>query len=73
MSVSDGATRQAKLTLRWTVNDPNGDDLAYTLHIRKEGWPDWVRLGDERLTATNFDWDTTAVPAFVRQLKSALA
>src|SRR5262249_42708258 len=63
VSVADGTTRQTKLSLRWNVSDPNGDDLNYTLHIRKDGWPDWVRLGDEHLTASSFDWDTTAVPA----------
>ena len=47
MSAGDGATRQTKMTLRWDVNDPNGDDLSYSLHVRKEGWPDWVRLGAE--------------------------
>lgn len=60
---ADGATRQTRLTLRWNVTDPNGDDLDYSLHIRKEGWPDWVRLGHDRLTASTYDWDTTSVPA----------
>ena len=60
---SDGAARQAKLSLKWDVTDPNGDDLSYTLHIRKEGWPDWVRLGDHPLTSSSYDWDTTSVPA----------
>jgi hypothetical protein len=63
VSTADGTARQARLTLRWDVTDPNGDDLNYTLHIRKEGWPDWVRLGDEHLTSSNYDWDTTSVPA----------
>ena len=62
-SAADGATRQTRLTLRWDVTDPNGDDLNYTLHIRKEGWPDWVRLGEDPLTETSYAWDTTAVPA----------
>jgi len=62
VSASDGATRQTRLTLRWEVSDPNSDDLVYTLHVRKEGWPDWIRLGDEHLTSSNFEWDTTSVP-----------
>jgi hypothetical protein len=66
---ADGATRQTRLNLRWTVTDPNGDDLDYALHIRKDGWPDWVRLGDERLTSTSYDWDTTAVPAGLYRLR----
>ena len=58
----DGATRLARLTLRWEATDPNGDDLSYTLHIRKDGWPDWVKLGEDSLTESNFAWDTSAVP-----------
>lgn len=69
VTLGDGVSRPAKLPVRWDVNDPNGDDLTYTLHIRKDGWPDWVRLGDERLTGTNFDWDTTAVPAGLYRLR----
>jgi hypothetical protein len=45
------------------VTDPNGDELNYTLQIRKEGWPEWVPLGTNPLTETNYAWDTTAVPA----------
>lgn len=63
VTVADGTTKQARLNLKWSVTDPNGDDLEYTLHIRKDGWPDWVRLGDESLTSSSFEWDTTAVPA----------
>jgi hypothetical protein len=63
IAAADGVTRQTRLTLRWDVTDPNGDDLNYTLHIRKEGWTEWVPLGTSPLTETNFNWDTTAVPA----------
>ncbi len=65
IGAADGATRQTRLTVRWDVTDPNGDDLDYTLQIRKEGWPEWVPLGTgtSPLTETNYAWDTTAVPA----------
>src|SRR5262249_50081197 len=63
ISEGDGTTRQTQLTLRWEGSDPNGDDLTYVLHVRKEGWPDWVRLGDRPLTEKTYSWDTTALPA----------
>jgi hypothetical protein len=63
LTEADGATRQTRLTLRWDASDPNGDDLEYTLHIRKEGWPDWIKLGEEPLAGKSYEWDTTAVPA----------
>lgn len=59
---ADGTTRQARLNLRWDAVDPNGDDMAFTLHIRKEGWPAWIRLGDAPITEKTFAWDSTAVP-----------
>ncbi len=62
VAAADGATRQAKLTLRWEASDPNGDELAYTLAIRKDGWPDWVKLGGDPLTETNYAWDISTVP-----------
>lgn len=69
LSEADGTVRQTKLTLRWDVTDPNGDDLSYTLHIRKEGWPDWVQLGEQPLTEKTYAWDTTAVPAGIYRLR----
>jgi hypothetical protein len=62
IAAGDGTTRQTRLTLRWDVTDPNGDELSYTLQIRKDGWPEWVPLGTSPLTETSFAWDTTAVP-----------
>lgn len=63
VAAGDGATRQSQFTLRWDASDPNGDDLTYELHVRKEGWPDWIRLGGDRpLTEKSYSWDTTALP-----------
>ncbi|HEY2158629.1 MAG TPA: WD40 repeat domain-containing protein, partial [Isosphaeraceae bacterium] len=58
----DGATKPAKLSLRWDASDPNGDDLEYTLHVKKEGWPGWIKLGELPITEARFEWDATAVP-----------
>ncbi|MHC5537170.1 NHL repeat-containing protein, partial [Singulisphaera rosea] len=63
VTAADGTTRQTKLNLRWEVTDPNSDELSYTVHLRKEGWPDWIRIGPEQpITASSLEWDTTAVP-----------
>jgi hypothetical protein len=63
VSQLDGTTRQTRLTIKWDVSDPNDDEMSYTLHLRKEGWPDWVRLNDQPLTEKSYAWDTTSVPA----------
>ncbi len=65
----DGATKPAKLSLRWDASDPNGDDLEYTLHVKKDGWPDWIRLGDGPITESRYEWDATAVPTGVYRIK----
>jgi hypothetical protein len=65
----DGATKPAKLSLRWDASDPNGDDLEYTLHVKKEGWPGWIKLGELPITETRFEWDATAVPTGSYRIK----
>ncbi len=37
--------------------------------VRKEGWPEWIRLDDEPLTEKTFAWDTTAFPSGSYRLK----
>jgi hypothetical protein len=66
----DAATQEnpKKLKLKWSAVDPNEDELVYTLFIRKDGWPQWVKL-DDNLEKTNFEWDTTTVPAGIYQVK----
>lgn len=64
VSTKDGAIRQTRLNVRWDVTDPNDDDIQYTLEFRKEGWPEWVRLGGESpITEKTYAWDVTAVPS----------
>lgn len=69
VAAGDGATKAAKLSVRWDASDPNGDDLEYTLHVKKDGWPDWIKLGDNPITEPRFEWDTTAVPTGLYRLK----
>jgi hypothetical protein len=63
VSAADGAVRQARLNLRWDSTDPNDDDLNFTVFVRKDGWPDWIRLNEEPITEKTFGWDTTAFPS----------
>ena len=65
VSGGDGAAKQTRLNIRWDATDPNEDDMNYTLTVRKEGWPEWIRLDSEPLTEKTFAWDTTAFPSGV--------
>jgi len=69
LSNADGATRQSRLSLRWEAADPNDDDLDFLLKVRKEGWPEWIRLTDLPITEKTFAWDTTAFPSGSYRLK----
>jgi hypothetical protein len=63
VSAGDGAARQTRLNLRWEASDPNDDELGFTVSVRKDGWPDWIRLNEEPITEKNYAWDTTAFPS----------
>jgi len=69
VSIADGAARQTRLSVRWDASDPNDDELNFILKVRKEGWPEWIRLTDEPITEKTFAWDTTAFPSGPYQLK----
>ncbi len=69
VSTADGATRQARMALRWDASDPNDDELTFTLLFRKEGWPEWIKLTDPPIAEKLYSWDATAVPAGVYRLK----
>jgi len=57
-----------KFKLKWSATDPNDDELTFDLFFKKDGWKDWVRL-EHNLDTKSYDWDTTAVPSGVYQLK----
>jgi hypothetical protein len=63
ISTLDGSTRQTRITIKWDASDPNDDELAYAVFLRKDGWPDWVQLNEQPVTEKSFTWDTTAVPS----------
>ena len=69
LSAADGAVHQTRLNLRWEASDPNDDDLRFTVSVRKEGWPNWIRLTDEPISEKNHAWDTTAFPSGLYHVK----
>jgi hypothetical protein len=69
LSAGDGATKQPKLNLRWDAADPNGDELVFTLFLRKDGWPDWVKLTDTPISEKTYAWDASSVPGGAYQVR----
>jgi hypothetical protein len=69
LSAADGTVRQTRLNVRWDASDPNDDDINYVLKLCKEGWPDWIALGEAPITEKSFTWDTTAFPSGRYRLK----
>ena len=69
VSALDGTTKQSRITFRWDVNDPNDDDLTFDVRLRKEGWPEWVKLNDLPLTDKNLAWDSSSVPSGLYRVK----
>ncbi|MBI2805461.1 MAG: hypothetical protein HYX68_10835 [Planctomycetes bacterium] len=57
-----------KLKIRWTATDPNDDDLTFDIYCKKAGWKDWVLL-EENYDKKDYDWDTTAIPSGLYQIK----
>jgi len=57
-----------KLKFKWSAADANEDDLTYALYVRKDGWKGWMQL-EEDFDKTEYEWDSTATPDGVYQLK----
>lgn len=52
------------VNVKWSVDNPDKDDLRYRISYRLEGqstWRDALKPGDV-YTKTDLDWDTTALP-----------
>ena len=65
---SSGAPISSKpdstIGLKWTVNNPDDDELRYRLQYRMVGsdtWFDLLKPG-EKLTATTYNWETADLP-----------
>jgi len=50
-----------RVRIAWQAADPNKDELRFTLYYRGEDETTWKKVKDN-LTATSYEWDTTAVP-----------
>lgn len=55
-----GKPRSPILRVKWKTENPDGDDSAYTLAVRRDGEADWraLQLGKPPFTATTFEWNT---------------
>ena len=56
--------RSPILRLKWKVENPDGDDTAYTLEARRDGEANWrpIQTGKAPLTATTWEWNTETYP-----------
>lgn len=63
----------ADVTIKWTVDARDEDDLMYDVRVRPEGGGEdtWVRLsdGDEVLTKKELKWDLTTVPDGIYEIE----
>ncbi|MBI3894857.1 MAG: hypothetical protein HY313_02890 [Acidobacteria bacterium] len=46
-SLLNSAAPQRGMDIRWTANDPDGDELQYSLYFRGEGEQEWKLLAEE--------------------------
>lgn len=53
--------RRGYRTVSWKASDPNGDLLRYTVHFRRNGSEQWLRLR-ENFDETQFNFDTSQLP-----------
>lgn len=56
--------RSPILRIKWNIDNPDGDDTAYTLEARRDGEANWrpIATGKGPLTATQWDWNTETYP-----------
>lgn len=57
-----------KFKIKWKATDPNEDELTFRLHVKKDGWKDWVLL-EEDIEKSEFEWDTTTAPSGLYRIK----
>src|SRR5262249_26180733 len=57
-----------KVRFKWNATDANEDELTYSVHVKKDGWTNWVLLEDN-LEKKEYEWDTTTTPSGVYSIK----
>jgi hypothetical protein len=64
MKSGAGKPRSPVLTVKWQVQNDDGDETVYNLAVRREGEVHWRPLptGDDPLTKTQFSWNTETFP-----------
>jgi hypothetical protein len=70
---NDGKEPSSDVTIKWKVDDRDGDKLLYDVRVRPEGADDsqWMKLNadDELVTKTELKWDLTTVPDGVYEVE----
>jgi hypothetical protein len=53
-----------KVSIKWSVDNPDSDKMLYRLFYRREGDKAWFSMqpADEELTTTSYTWDTSGLP-----------
>ncbi len=56
--------RSPVLRLKWKIENPDSDETAYKLEVRRDGVADWrtITTGKAPLTATSWEWNTETFP-----------
>jgi len=67
-AVPQGFTQKGYQSVVWTADDPNDDQLEFSIYFRGENETTWKLLKD-KLDARYYTWDTTAMPDGAYYLK----
>jgi hypothetical protein len=59
-----GRPRNPVIKVKWKIDNPDGDETFYTIHVRRDGEAHWRPLvtDKQRLSATSWDWNSEAFP-----------
>jgi hypothetical protein len=69
-AVPQGFTQKGYESVVWTAEDPNDDQLEFSVYFRGENETGWKLLKD-KLDTRYYSWDTTAMPDGAYYLKIA--